>query len=120
MRHMSYGLVAGLVILSTAAFAVPTGTNPVLPIDKSTTLSTSAKLVAGASQTVVSVSIQNVDTTISECYSWTTTTPVCGAAGTFTIPAGVLHFWPAGSAPNTALYMIAASGTPAVSVTEGN
>lgn len=112
-------LICAMLLASTPAMAVPANTNPVLPQDRSTTLSNSAKLIASASQTVVTVSIQNLDTTINECYSWTTTTPVCGAAGTYTILPGVVHFWPAGTAPNTALYMIAASGTPSVSVTEG-
>lgn len=118
MRISPFVIMASL--LAIPAMAGPVATGPVLPVDKSTTLSTSAKLVAAASETRQSMSIQNLDATISECYSWTTTTPVCGTAGTFTIPAGVLHFWPAGSPPNSALYMISASGTPSVSVTEGH
>lgn len=112
--------VALLSIIPCVSYAVPVGTNPVLVIDKSTTLSTTAKLIFAGSQTAVTYSIQNLDTAINECYSWTTTTPVCGAAGTFTVLPGVVHFWPAGSAPNGALYMISASGTPSVSVTVGN
>lgn len=84
------------------------------------TLSTTASLVLNANPTRQTLSIQDTDATISVCYSFTTVTPVCGAQGTFTITAGQTFFWPRSSPPSNALYMIAASGAPVVSVNEGN
>ncbi len=113
-----YILALAALAISAPAFAQQV-THPT-PTNKGVTLSTSASKVMDANPTRIMVSIQNIDASIAECYSWTTATPVCGVADTFTIPAGALYFWPVGSAPNSALYMIAASGSPKAAVTEGN
>ena len=111
--------VALFALAESATVQAQQVTHPT-PTSKGIALSTTAAQVMAANPTRIMVSIQNTDASISECYSFTTATPVCGATNTFTIPAGALYFWPVGSAPNSALYMIAASGTPNVSVTEGN
>lgn len=42
-----------------------------------------------------------------------------GTAGTTTIPAGQLHYWPAGSAPTAAFCFIAVSGSQPLTIREG-
>jgi hypothetical protein len=119
MRFTRYTVAAFLMLLPVASQA-QNRSPPFTPAEKPITLSTSPQLVAAANQNRIAMSIQNLDATIEVCYSWTDTTPTCGAAGTFTVIGKSVHFWPAASVPNSALYMIAASGTPAVTVQEGN
>lgn len=121
MKLTPYFVAAALLLGSSVSYGQVL--KNVTPINKSTALSTTALLVSAANANRVSISIQNLSTTIAVCFSFTTATPVCGAAGTYTLDPGTVSgdyaFWPNGSAPNSALYMIAASGTPSVSVTEG-
>lgn len=118
MRYVQH-IVAAALLLAPSAVCAQTRFQPVTPVAKPITLSTSPQLVANANQNRVTLSIQNLDATIEVCYSYTSTTPTCGSQGSYTIIGKSLHFFPAGSTPNTALYMVAASGSPAVSVTEG-
>lgn len=121
MKYVTFLVAAGLLLVGTSSYGQTL--RNVTPISKSTGLTTAVSLVSAANPNRVTVSIQNLDTTNAVCFSWTTATPVCGAAGTFTLDPGTVSgdyaFWPNGSAPNTALYMRAAAGTPIVSVTEG-
>lgn len=119
-KYLIGASVIGLLALAGSSVVQAQQVTHPTPTSRGIALSTTAAQVMAANPTRIMVSIQNTDAAISECYSFTTITPVCGAVDTFTIPAGALYFWPVGSAPNSALYMIAASGTPKVSVTEGN
>jgi hypothetical protein len=84
-----------------------------------TNLTTTAAQIAAANPARATLSIQNLDASINVCYSFVSTTPVCGNAGTFIIQPMQVFAWSRGDAPASALYMIAASGTPKVSVYEG-
>lgn len=86
--------------------------------DASRSLSTSSATVSAANASRTTLTLQNFDTTINECYSFTGAA-VCGAAGTYTLYPGQTAFWPAGSAPRLAVTAIAASGTPVISAYEG-
>lgn len=46
-------------------------------------------------------------------------TAAIGTAGTTTLVAGALHYWRAGSAPQNQFCFIAASGTPGLTIREG-
>ena len=46
-------------------------------------------------------------------------TAVIGAAGTSTLVAGSIYFWPADSAPKSALCFISASGSQPLTIREG-
>lgn len=86
--------------------------------DRSRSLSTSSATVAAANASRTTLSLQNLDTAINECYSFTGAA-VCGAAGTYTLYPGQTAFWAAGSAPRLAVTAISASGTPVISAYEG-
>jgi len=86
--------------------------------DRSRSLSTSSATVAAANTSRTTLTLQNLDTSINECYSFTGAA-VCGAAGTYTLYPGQTAFWPAGSAPRLAVTAISASGTPVISAYEG-
>ncbi len=46
-------------------------------------------------------------------------TAAIGTTGTTTLAAGSLHYWPAGSAPRSAMCFIAASGSQPVTIRQG-
>lgn len=46
-------------------------------------------------------------------------TAAIGTAGTTTLAAGVLHYWPPGAAPSAAFCFIAASGSQPLTIREG-
>lgn len=121
MKHLPHMIAACLLLSASVSFGQPL--QNVTQVSRSVTLSTSPALVATANASRVTLSIQNLSTSIAVCYSFTTATPSCGTAGTFTLDPGTVSgnfaFWPQGSAPNAALYMVGASGSPVVSVTEG-
>ncbi len=98
------------------------GTSPtpalVTITDRSRSLSTASATVAAANASRTTLTLQNLDATINECYSFTGAS-VCGAAGTYTLFPGQTVFWPAGSAPRLAVTAISASGTPVISAYEG-
>ena len=86
--------------------------------DRSRSLSTASATVAAANSSRTTLTLQNLDAAINECYSFTGAA-VCGAAGTYTLFPGQTVFWPAGSAPRLAITAISASGTPVISAYEG-
>lgn len=86
--------------------------------DRSKVNAASSNTLAAANASRITLSMQNVDATINQCYSFTGSA-VCGAAGTYILYPGQVAFWPAGSAPRTAVTTVAASGTPVISAYEG-
>ena len=86
--------------------------------DRSKVLAASSSTLAAANASRTTLTIANVDAAINECYSFTGAA-VCGAAGTYTLAPGQIAFWPAGSAPQTAVTAVAASATPVISAYEG-
>lgn len=97
-----------------------TGPTPALVTitDRSRSLSTASATVAAANASRTTLTLQNLDASINECYSFTGAA-ACGSAGTYTLFPGQTAFWPAGSAPRTAVTAISASATPVISAYEG-
>lgn len=86
--------------------------------DRSTTATTTSQTLMVANTSRSSLSIQNLTASGNVCYSFATPA-VCGATGSYTVAAGAMFYWPAGSAPKGALYVIASTGSPPVSAYEG-
>lgn len=100
--------------------AVCQSISPAAVIDQSpTNLTTTATQLIAANPKRATLTIQNKDAAITECFSVVNTTAVCGAKGTYDVLPGHTLFWPRGSAPAGALYGKSASGTPLVNVFEG-
>jgi hypothetical protein len=66
-----------------------------------------------------SLTLDNSGGSIVIGYRFGTGAAAIGTPPTESLAAGAVHYWPAGSAPSAAIVFIAASGTPAVTVREG-